>query len=88
MNFTRLVSDDLRDTLRKLKKSDPSLFEQVKNKMYEICDSDEITIQRFKNCKNVLKDHKWVHIGHHVLIFKVVGSTVIFEKFEHHDKAY
>lgn len=88
MNFTRLVSDDLRDTLRKLKKSDPSLFDKVKNKMYEICNSDKITIQRFKNCKNVLKDYKRVHIGHHVLIFRAEGSTVIFEKFEHHDKAY
>jgi mRNA-degrading endonuclease RelE of RelBE toxin-antitoxin system len=88
MNFTRLISDDLRDTLRKLKKSDLSLFNQVKSKMYEICDSDNITIQRFKNCKNVLKDYKRAHIGHHVLIFRVEGSTVIFEKFEHHDKAY
>ncbi len=38
--------------------------------------------------ETAVQGSKRVHIGHSVLIFKVVGNKVYFDDFDHHDNIY
>lgn len=35
-----------------------------------------------------MKESKRVHLGHFVLVFKVVGDKIYFDDFDHHDNVY
>ena len=60
----------------------------MKKKILQITSCDTRSIERFKNLKGSLKIYKRVHIGSFVLIFRIVDNSVIFEKFDHHDRIY
>ncbi|MCD6227258.1 addiction module toxin RelE [Candidatus Micrarchaeota archaeon] len=84
------LSDELREVLKVLRKKDNKMFLRIYNKIDEIVNCDENTINHYKNLKHDLKEYKRVHIGHFVLTFKVFPKKkyILFSKFVHHDDAY
>lgn len=88
MSFKRKVSDELKKSLRILKRKDRVTFLAVDRKMHQIAGQDRISIDHFKNLKGNMSHLRRVQIGSFVLRFKVNGDTIIFESFRHHDKAY
>ena len=85
MNIDTTLIDDV---FNKLKRKNISLFRAVQKKIIQIASLNQTAIQHFKNLGSYLKDHKRVHVGSFVLMFKIEGDTIIFTKFIHHDKAY
>ena len=83
-------SDELRETLHKLRKKDGKMFKRVHKKIEEIANCDLQSIDHYKNLQHELKERKRVHIGHFVLVFRVFPEKkfVLFTRFAHHDKAY
>jgi mRNA-degrading endonuclease RelE of RelBE toxin-antitoxin system len=91
MPFISILSDNLKDTIKKLHAKDKQLFLELQKKMNQIIDCDKDTIKHYKNIRYDLSDYKRVHIGKSfVLAFSVdvPHNTIVFEKLEHHDKAY
>jgi len=82
------TSDDLEQTMLKLKKKDIALFRRVQRKINQISNCDETTVHHFKNLRRGMSDYKRVHIGKFVLFFKVEKDVIIFDRFVHHDEAY
>jgi mRNA-degrading endonuclease RelE of RelBE toxin-antitoxin system len=78
----------IQDILKKLKRKDPVLFRAVQKKINQIASLDGATIQHFKNLRGNSSKYKRVHVGSFVLIFKLEGNTIIFDRFIHHDDAY
>ena len=82
------ISDELNQTMIKLKKKDIALFRRVQKKINQISDCDETTIHHFKNLRRGMSDYKRVQIGSFILLFKVEKDVVIFGRFVHHKEAY
>ena len=82
------ISEKLQKIMLKLSKKDKSLYEQLKNKINEIMNSNNV--EHYKNLKNRLKEFKRVHVGHFVLVFRYdkKEDLIIFDDFDHHDKIY
>jgi YafQ family addiction module toxin component len=80
------ISDDLKKILKKLSKKDKEQYSQVVNNIEEVINSSDP--HHYKNLRNIMKEYKRVHIGHFVLIFRVVGEKIYFEDYDHHDKIY
>jgi len=80
------LSDPLKKILSKIYKKDKARYEAVMKKIEEIASSSEI--EHYKNLRYNLKDCKRVHIGHFVLVFRVVGNKIYFEDYDHHDNIY
>lgn len=74
--------------LRKLKQKDPALFRVVQSKINQIALLEHAAIMHFKNLRGDLSEYKRSHVGSFVLIFKIEGNTIIFDRFIHHDEAY
>lgn len=82
-------TEELDRTLERLARKDPVLFRAVRKKIDQITLLDANDIRHFKNLRGDLSDYKRVHVGKSfVLFFKCEGDTVIFDRLEHHDKAY
>ncbi|MBL7101006.1 MAG: addiction module toxin RelE [Nanoarchaeota archaeon] len=88
MTFQSQPSEQLKKTLKVLKRKDPTLFAAVKKKMWQIVSLDIKGIEHFKNLKGGKSHLKRVHISSFVLTFKVKGTTIFFEDFSHHDRIY
>ncbi|MCK5043941.1 addiction module toxin RelE [Candidatus Pacearchaeota archaeon] len=84
----RIDTTSIQDTLKKLKRKDSVLFRAVQKKINQISQLDIISINHLKNLRGNLSKYKRVHVGNFVLMFKVEKNIIIFDKFEHHDKAY
>ena len=82
------ISNELNQTMAKLKKRDIALFRRVQKKINQISDCDETTINHFKNLRRSMSNYKRVHIGHFVLLFRIEKDAVIFDRFVHHKEAY
>ena len=82
------ISEELENVLIKLSRMDSGLFRAVQKKINQIAVLDECEIEHFKNLRGELSDHKRVHVGSFVLFFKLDGDYIIFDRLEHHDKAY
>ena len=80
------LSDKLKKILEKLYKKDKTKYEAVMKKVEEIVNS--LDLNHYKNLRCDLKDSKRVHIGHFVLVFRVVEDKVYFYDFDHHDNIY
>ncbi|MFH1587943.1 MAG: addiction module toxin RelE [Candidatus Diapherotrites archaeon] len=78
----------LEPVFKKLKKRDFALFNALQKKINQIAELDRDSINHFKNLRKPLNDYKRVHVGSFVLMFKVEGEVIIFDRFEHHDNAY
>lgn len=91
MPFDYNYSDKLKDIIQKLQKKDPKKVEIIYKKIKQIVNSDEMTIEHYKNLRHDLSDRKRVHInGSFVLIFKYdkAHRFILFLDFDHHDVVY
>lgn len=88
MSFRVIISDELKKTLVFLKRKDTVMFHTVEKKILQIASPDGLSIRHFKNLCSPLNDYKRVHLGSHVLLFRVQADKIIFEAFEHHDQIY
>jgi len=85
------IDPKLKLKIRKLVKKAPSRAETLHKKIAQIINSDEATIERFKNLSNELKDRKRVHVDKSfVLTFRFIKEKkfVLFLDFDHHDRIY
>ena len=85
------LSEELKFIIRKLVKKDKKKVEIINKKIKEIINSNEQSIQHYKNLRHDLKDYKRAHIEKSfVLVFKVDVSNnfILFVDFDHHDKIY
>ncbi len=82
------ISENLEQILVKILKKDRVLYEQIKKKIDEIINSEDI--EHYKNLRYNLKESKRVHIGHFVLVFRFdkTRDIIFFDDFDHHDKIY
>ena len=74
--------------LKKLKRKDQALFRATQKKIFQISQLKKEEINYFKNLTAPLNQYKRVHVQSFVLLFRVEGDTIFFDKFEHHDNAY
>ena len=84
-------SEGLKRIIETLKKRDPQRTEILYKKIKQIINSDETTIEHYKNLKGNQSDRKRVHIDKSfVLTFKFDKSKkfVLFLDFDHHDNIY
>jgi len=84
----RINVSEIEGVLKKFKKKDPLLFRAARKKILQISQLKKGEIDYFKNLRVPLNQYKRVHIGNFVLVFRVEGDTIFFDKFEHHDKIY
>lgn len=84
MPYEPIFTDEFLNELKWRKKKDKTTYLRIMKKIAEILENPEIG----KPLGNVLVDKRRVHIGHFVISYKVQGSTVIMDAFEHHDNAY
>ena len=84
MTYTFEFSDEFDKSMKKLKKKDKTLFEQIQKKVIEIVENPE----HFKPLQNVLAGYRRIHFGSFVLIYKIEGEIVKVISLDHHDKAY
>lgn len=89
--FDFSLSDELKLIIKKLVKKDKKKVEIINRKIKEIINSDQQSIQHYKNLRHDLKDYKRVRIDKSfVLAFKVdvLNNFILFVDFDHHDKIY
>ena len=86
--YNYIISDNLRNILKRFSKKDKIFYEKILKKIDEIVNSENIN--HYKNLKYRFKDSKRVHIGHFVLIFKYdkKSNTIFFDNIKHHDFIY
>jgi YafQ family addiction module toxin component len=80
------VEEEVDKTFKRLLKKDRKQLEAINKKVKQVL-SDPY---QFKPLHRPLEGLRRVHIGHFVLIYKVVEepATVILVKYRHHDEAY
>jgi len=91
MPFSFDLSDELKTTIRVLAKKDKKTVQILNKKIKQISNSDDITIEHYKNMQYGLKKYKRVHIAKSfVLFFEVFKEKnfILFDKFGHHDDMY
>ena len=79
-------SESFLKTIKKLRKTDPQMYDRVKKKMIEVLDNPE----HFKPLSKVLKKYRRDHIGAFVIAFRIIeeNKKVKFVDYDHHDKIY
>jgi len=91
MTFQFTISEELKEVMKKLQSKDKQLLLELNKKIKQIINCDEYTINHYKNLRYGLSDYKRVHIGKSfILAFSVdiKNNRIIFDRLEHHDKAY
>lgn len=91
MSFEFALSEELKAEIIVLAKKDKTITEAINKKIKQIIQSDEFTIDHYKNLKHDLSEYKRVHImKSFVLLFKVYKEKnfILFVKFGHHDEIY
>jgi YafQ family addiction module toxin component len=80
------VEDEVDKAFKRLLKKDRMQLEAVNKKIKQILADP----YQFKPLRFPLEGLRRVHVGHFVLIYKVVEepATVILVKYSHHDVAY
>jgi len=83
-----IIEKRIERILSKLEKKNRNLYHQIKNKIKEIINSEDI--EHYKNLKYNMKDSKRVHIGHYVLVFQYnkIKDLIVFDDLDHHDNVY
>lgn len=80
------IKPQLQKILNKLYKKDKAKYEAVMKKIEEILNSPNP--EHYKNLRYDMKEQKGVHIGHFVLTFRIIGETIYFDDYDHHDNIY
>ncbi len=84
-------SEALKEKLKKLFRQDRRRYEILMKKIESIADSDEFTIEHYKNLRHGLSGEKRVHIDKSfVLTFSYDRKRkfILFIDFDHHDNIY
>lgn len=84
-------SDKLKEIIAALQRKDRHRLELLYKKIKQIINSDEFTIDHYKNLRHDMKEFKRVHINSSfVLTFKFdkTDKSVLFIDFDHHDRIY
>ncbi len=84
-------SDKLRTIITKLRQKDPRRSAILQKKIAQIIQSDESTIEHYKNLRSHLQHLKRVHIdSNFILTFRYdkAKKVILFVDFDHHDYAY
>jgi len=84
MEYIIEFSSQFEKSMRKLKKKDKTLFNQIQKKLIEIVQNPE----HFKSLRNVLAGYRRIHFGPFVLVYKIEGNVIRIISLDHHDKAY
>lgn len=67
MGYTIEFSDEFEKSMKKLKKKDRALFNQIQKKLIELVENPE----HHKPLRNVLAGFRRIHFGSFVLIYKI-----------------
>ena len=84
MDYTIEFSVGFEKSMKKLKKKNKALFEQIQKKLLDLVQSPD----HYKPLKNVLSGYRRIHFGSFVLIYKIDENLVRVISLDHHDKAY
>ena len=71
-------------SMKKLKKKDKALFDQIQKKLIDLVQNPD----HYKPLRNVLVGYQRIQFGSFVLIFKIEGEVVRIISLDHHDKSY
>ena len=72
MDYVVEFSDEFEQSIKKLKKRDKVLFEQIQKKLLEIMRDPE----HYKPLRNVLAGFRRLHFGSFVVIYRIEGNTI------------
>lgn len=91
MPFDYSFSEKLKDIIRRLKKKDRNRVLLIRKKADQIINSDEFTIEHYKNLQHGLSDRKRVHVDKSFVLtfsYDKPRKFVLFLDFDHHDNIY
>lgn len=71
-------------SMKKLKKKDKVLFEQIQKKLIDLVQNPDY----YKPLKNILAGYRRIHFGSFVLIYRIEGDIVRIISLDHHDQSY
>ena len=77
-------SSQFEKSIKKLKKKDKVLFDQIQKKLKDLIQNPE----HYKTLGNVLAGYRRLHFGSFVLIYKIEKNVVRIISLDHHDRAY
>lgn len=84
MAYAIEFSAEFEKSMKKLKKKDKSLFEQIQKKIVDLVENPE----HYKPLRNVLAGYRRLHFGSFVLIYTIEGNVVRIISLDHHDRTY
>ncbi|MDP2750203.1 MAG: type II toxin-antitoxin system mRNA interferase toxin, RelE/StbE family [Nanoarchaeota archaeon] len=84
MEYLIEFSSEFEKSMKKLKKRDCKLFEQIQKKLIDIVQNPE----HYKPLRNILAGYRRIHFGPFVLVYKIEGNIVKVISLDHHDEAY
>jgi YafQ family addiction module toxin component len=84
MDYLYEFSPEFEKSMKKLKKKDIKIFEQIQKKLFELISHPE----HYKPLRNSLAGYRRIHFGPFVLIYTIEGNTIRVISLDHHDDAY
>jgi len=84
MTYNIEFSSQFEKSIKKLKKKDKILFNQIQKKLIDIVQNPD----RYKTLGNVFAGYRRLHFGPFVLIYKIEKNVVRVFSLDYHDKAY
>ena len=84
MSYVIEFSEQFEKSIKKLKKKDKILFNQIQKKLIDLIQNPE----RYKILGNVLARYRRLHFGPLILIYKIENNVVRIISLDHHDQAY
>lgn len=84
MEYSIEFSASFDKSMKKLKKKDKALFDQIQKKPIDLVQNPD----HYKPLRNVLAGYRRIQFGPFVLIFKIEGDVVRIISLDHHDKSY
>lgn len=84
MTYNIEFSSQFEKSIKKLKKKDKILFNQIQKKLIDIVQNPE----RYKTLGNVFAGYRRLHFGSYVLIYKIEKNVIRIISLDYHDKAY
>lgn len=91
MPFEFDYSDRLRAIIVKLRKKDPKRSRILEKKIAQIIESDETSIEHYKNLRRPLNRLKRAHIDSSFVLtfhYDKAEKLIVFVDFDHHDNIY
>lgn len=84
MGYSIEFSASFDKSMKKLKKKDTVLFDQIQKKLLDLVSHPD----HYKPLRNVLAGYRRIQFGPFVLIFTIEGEVVRIISLDHHDKSY